>query len=67
MTATNLEKHEIERTQFVSKAPIMVTHDGVLQDPLGYRVAYVLGFGLAGAILANTTLFLYFFSFHSSG
>jgi hypothetical protein len=35
-------------------------------DPAGHRVLYVLGFGLAGAILSNSAVFLYFFALGSS-
>jgi hypothetical protein len=49
------------------KAPIMISQDDARQDPMGYRVLYVLGFGLAGAILANVLVFIYFASFYASG
>ena len=35
-------------------------------DPAGHRVLYVLGVGLAGAILSNSAVFLYFFALGSS-
>jgi len=45
-----------------SKAPGM-TERG---DPAGHRVLYVLGVGLAGAIVSNAAVFLYFFALGSS-
>jgi hypothetical protein len=49
------------------KAPIMISQDDARQGPLGHRVLYVLGFGLAGAILANVLVFIYFASFYAPG
>jgi hypothetical protein len=41
----------------------MISHDDSREDPAGRRTLYVLGFGIAGAILANTLVFAYFASF----
>jgi hypothetical protein len=35
-------------------------------DPAGHRVLYVLGVGLAGAIVSNAAVFLYFFTLGTS-
>jgi hypothetical protein len=61
------EKHNTERPQFAVEAPIIISQDHARQGPTDHQVLYVLGFGIAGAILANMTVFLYFFSFHASG
>jgi hypothetical protein len=59
--------------QCALEAPVIICQndpqqDESQQDPTGHQVLYVLGFGIAGAILANMTLFLYFFSsFYPSG
>jgi hypothetical protein len=55
-----------ERADFTVPAPIMISHLDASQDPAGCRTLYVLGFGLAGAILANTLVFIYFASLYAS-
>jgi hypothetical protein len=47
--------------------PIIISQDQARQGPLGTRVAYVLGFGIAGAVLANALVFIYFASVVASG
>jgi hypothetical protein len=61
------EKHNPERAQFAVEAPIIISQDDARQGPTDHQVLYVLGFGIAGAILANMTVFLYFVSFHAAG
>jgi hypothetical protein len=64
------ESHETricERGHFTTPAPIMISHDDSREDPAGRRTLYVLGFGIAGAILANTLVFACFASFDASG
>jgi hypothetical protein len=39
---------------------IGASRDNAQQDPLEDRMLYVLGLGLAGAILANAILLIYF-------
>jgi hypothetical protein len=56
-----------ERRHFTTPGPIMISHDDSREDPAGRRTLYVLGFGIAGAILANTLVFAYFASFYASG
>jgi hypothetical protein len=41
------------------EAPIIISKDDARQGPTDHKVLYVLGFGIAGAILANMTVFLY--------
>ena len=35
----------------------MISQDDARQDPSGHRMLYVLGFGIAGAILSNMARF----------
>jgi hypothetical protein len=62
------EKHiVVERAQFVAQAPIVVSQDDAQQGRNGHETLYILGFGLAGAILANTLVFFYFVLFYAPG
>ena len=36
-------------------------------DPSGHRVLYVLGLGIAGAVVSNAIVFIYFASFYVPG
>jgi hypothetical protein len=60
------EKHNTELAQLVVETPIVIPQDDPQQDP-AYHVLYILGFGIAGAIVTNMTLLLYFVSLHASG
>jgi hypothetical protein len=59
--------HVSKRAHCASEAPIMISQDGARQDPSGHRMLYVLGFGIAGAILSNMLVFTYFALFYASG
>ena len=59
------ETHASNRA--VAKAPFTISQDDARQGPMGHQALYVLGFGLAGAILANMLVFIYFASFYASG
>ena len=61
------EIHISKRAHFPVQAPTMISQDDARQEPTGYQVLYVLGFGLAGAIFADTLVFIYFVSFYASG
>jgi hypothetical protein len=61
------EIHVPKRVHCVSEAPIMISKDDARQGPNGHRMLYVLGFGIAGAVLSNTLVFLYFAMFYTSG
>jgi hypothetical protein len=61
------ETNTLRRAHFDTQAPIMMSRDDLRQDPAGWRMLYVLGFGIAGAILSNMALFMYFASFYASG
>ena len=69
-TMTKLDCAEIhisKRGHFAAEAPSTISDDDARQGPTGHRVLYVLGFGIAGAIFANTLVFIYFLSFYASG
>ena len=46
--------------------PISISRDDAGRGPTDKQMLYFLGFGIAGAILANITFF-YFAAFHASG
>ena len=66
-TLDSADTHVSKRAPCASEAAIIISQDDARQDPMGYRVLYVLGFGLAGAILANVLVFIYFAMFYASG
>jgi hypothetical protein len=39
-----------KRAHFIEEAPIIISQDDARQGPMGYQVAHVLGFGIAGTI-----------------
>jgi hypothetical protein len=68
MTALHAAETRISRRAHrASEAPIVISNDDARQDPAGRRVLYVLGFGIAGAIFANSAIFAYFVLFYASG
>lgn len=52
---------------FAAQALIVISQDDARQGPMGQQVLYVLGFGIAGAILANGLVFIYFAWLYASG
>jgi hypothetical protein len=66
-TLDSANKHDSKRAPCASEAAIMISQDDARQDPSGHRMIYVLGFGLAGAILSNMLVFIYFAMFYASG
>jgi hypothetical protein len=60
------DKNDIERRQFGKETPISIARDDARRGPTDKQMLYFLGFGIAGAILANITFF-YFAAFHASG
>jgi hypothetical protein len=56
-----------ERAHLAEHAPSMISQDDARQGPMGHQVLYVLGFGIAGAILANMLVFIYFAWSYASG
>jgi hypothetical protein len=61
------DTHVSKSAHCTSKAPIMISQDDARQDLSRHRMLYVLGFGLAGAILSNMLVFVYFAMFYASG
>ena len=45
-----------------AKRPIVMSGDRARQGVTGHNVRYVLGFGLAGAIIALMVLYLFYFA-----
>jgi hypothetical protein len=60
------DTHASKRAHCALEAPIMISQDNARQDPSGHRMLYVLGFGIAGAILSNMFVFIYFALFYES-
>ena len=60
------EKDNAERAEYDAQAPI-ISRDDSGQSTTDYQVLYVLGFGIAGAILVNMTLFIYFVAAYTQG
>jgi len=60
------EQHARERAGFVARAPISISGDDD-RDPADHRVLYVLGLGIAGAIVTNALVFIYFAVVCASG
>ena len=61
------DTHISKRAHCALEAPIMISQDDAKQGPSGHQMLYVLAFGLAGAILSNMLVFIYFAMFHASG
>jgi hypothetical protein len=55
--------HRSKRTRAIAR--IVSARDDA--DPSGHRVLYVLGLGIAGAIVSNVLVFIYFASFYVQG
>jgi len=56
-----------KRTKRASPLLPVAPRDDTRPDPLEGSTLYVLGFGIAGAILTNTVLLFYFVSLYASG
>jgi hypothetical protein len=61
------EKQNSETKQSATERPVIISENDARQGLIDHHVLYVLGFGVAGAIFVNMTVFLYFLSFHASG
>ena len=46
------EQHARQRAGFAAPVPISISRDDT-RDPADHRTLYVLGFGIAGAIITN--------------
>jgi hypothetical protein len=60
------EQHAAERARFAARVPIAISQCDTC-DSADHRVLYVLGFGIAGAIVMNALVFIYFAAFYASG
>jgi hypothetical protein len=47
------------RARFATRIPSLISRDDI-RDPVDYRMLYVLGFSIAGAIVTNAVIFIYF-------
>ena len=53
----SVEEHG--RARFATRIPSLILRDDIC-DPADYRMLYVLGFSIAGAIVTNAVVFIYF-------
>jgi len=60
------EQHARERAGFAARAPISTSRDDA-RDHADHRVSYVPGVGIAGAIVTNALVFIYFAVVYASG
>jgi hypothetical protein len=60
------EQHARERAGFAAPVPISISRDDI-RDHADHRMLYVLGFGIAGAIVTNAVVFIYFAVISASG
>jgi hypothetical protein len=60
------ELHARERIGFAARVPISTSRDDT-RDHADHRVLYVLGFGIAGAIVTNALVFIYFAVIYATG
>jgi hypothetical protein len=67
MTKLDLtEHHARERACFDVRLPISISRDDT-RDDADHSGLYVLGFGIAGAIVTNALVFIYFAVVYASG
>ena len=59
------EQHARERAGFAAPVPISISRDDNRDHD--HRTLYVLGFGIAGAIVTNALVFIYFAVVYASG
>ena len=60
------EQHARQRASFAALVPIPISQDDT-RDDADHRMLYVLGFGIAGAIVTNALVFIYFAVVYASG
>ena len=60
------EQHARQRAGFAAPVPISISWDDT-RDPADQRMLYVLGFGIAGAIVTNAIVLIYFVVVYASG
>ena len=62
-TRVKMEPHrEHQVSDPDAKQPIVISEVRARQGVTGHNVRYVLGFGLAGAIIAMTVVYLFYFA-----
>jgi hypothetical protein len=67
MSKFNLtEQHTRQRAGFADRVPISTFRDDT-RNRADHHVFYVLGFGIAGAIVTNALVFFYFAMVYVSG
>jgi hypothetical protein len=54
-------------TQFPRQPAPVSSRDETYRDPAEKRTLYVLGFGVLGAIVADTIVLIFFSTFYTSG
>jgi len=60
---TTLDSPELrssKRDPFAAPPRITISQDDARQGPMGHQMLYVLGFGIAGAVLTDALVFIYF-------
>jgi hypothetical protein len=60
------ERHDTERRQCDAKPSISISQDKARRSPTDHQILCILGFFIAGAVLANVTFF-YFAALHTPG
>jgi hypothetical protein len=60
------EQHTRERAGLAARLPISISQDDA-RDHVDHRTLYVLGLGIAGAIVTNALVFIYFAMVYTSG
>jgi hypothetical protein len=60
------ERHARQRAGSAAPVPISISRDDT-RDRTNHRMLYVLGFGIAGAIVTNAIVFIYFTVVYASG
>jgi hypothetical protein len=61
------EQHARERAGFAEPVPISISRDDTRDHANHRMLLYVLGFGIAGAIVTNALVFIYFAVVYASG
>ena len=60
------EQHARQRAGFAAPGAISISRDDT-RDHADHRMLYVLGFGIAGAIVTNAIVLIYFVVVYASG
>lgn len=60
------EQRAAQSARLAVRMPIAISPDSA-RDAADHRVLYILGFGIAGAIVTNGLVFIYFVLFYASG